>query len=181
MGGFENIFTQSRRKNRDIEAEVSIPFNLAVNGGETYITGSDGKKLKVKIPQGVNTGSKIRISAQGDKRYTDQPPGDLILNFNVQEDPIFRRKGNDIYITQDLNLKDAVLGNTVEIRNAYGKKINLKIPAGTQNCKIFKLKGLGIKSRTGIGDLFAEINVKIPENLTNFQKKKFAEFLETLK
>ncbi|MFC1725610.1 DnaJ C-terminal domain-containing protein [candidate division KSB1 bacterium] len=181
MGGFENIFTQSRRKNRDIEAEISIPFDLAINGGETYIAGSDGKKLKVRIPQGVDTGSKIRIRGQGEKSIADQPPGDLILSFNVQEDLHYQRKRNDIFAKLDISLKDAVLGSTVELRNAYGKKINLKIPAGIQNGKVFKLKGLGIKSKTGTGDFFAEVYVKIPEKMTNLQKKKFAEFIGTLK
>ena len=179
-GGFGDIFTNTRTANRDIQAEAAIPFELAVKGGETFIMGSGGKKLKVKIPAGVDNGSKIRIKGQGKNVSQNLPPGDLIITFRVLEDPVFKRNGNDIRSRVDINLAQAVLGSNIEIKNVYGKRVNLKIPAGTQNGKIFKLKGLGVKSNSGTGDHYAEIHVILPQNLTPAQVRKFKEFAESI-
>jgi len=178
-GGFEDFFTSQQAKNRDIHAEISIPFDLSVNGGETIIKGPAGKNLKIRIPPGVDNGSKIRLKNQGSRTNPNAPPGDLILTIKVQGDSTFKRKGTDIYSTVNINLAQAVLGATVEIRNIYDNKINLKIPAGTQSGTLLKLKGQGVKTKTGTGDHFVEINVQIPKNLTQKQKDKFIDFINS--
>lgn len=173
-------FTGARRrgplKGRDVEAEMTIPFDLAANGGESIITTGSGKRVKVKIPAGIEDGKKIRIRGQGEKPAGSGTPGDLYIIIHVAPHPEFERKGNHIYSIAEINMAEALLGTEIYVRTIKGKKVKLKIPPGTSSGKTFRLKGMGISSKSGKGDHYVKIRVKVPDKLTPGQIKKFKEW-----
>lgn len=183
---FEEIFggagfgrTASRRgatyyptRGQDRETELQISFTEAAKGGERHVQFSDGKKLTVKIPPGVDEGSKIKLSGQGDPGVAGGPSGDLLIKLHVSEHPFFKREGNNIVLKLPISFSEAVSGAEVEIPTVDGI-VHLKIPSGISSGQRLKLAGKGIvSSKTGSrGDQFVEIQIKIPKNISEEYKK----------
>jgi DnaJ-class molecular chaperone len=175
---FEDLFggAQTRTfKGRDIEAKLTIGFDLAATGGETIIRTSSGKKVKIKIPAGIENGKKIRIRGQGESPPNGES-GDLYVQINIAPHPQFERKGDDIYRTIEVNMAEALLGKEITVRTIHGKQVKLKIPAGTSSGRTFRLPGLGIHSKSGKGDFFVKIAITVPTNLNQKQLKEFREW-----
>ncbi len=144
--------------------------------GEGSIT--KAHKLSVTIPAGVEDGKKIRLKGQGEPALDGGVAGDLILTIREEKHPMFERKGADIHSNVTINFAQAVLGSKVRIATIEGGQVELKIPAGTPNDKIFKLKGLGAKVNNVSGDHYVKVNIEIPTNLSESGKailKKFAD------
>ncbi|OGB98631.1 hypothetical protein A2V82_04410 [candidate division KSB1 bacterium RBG_16_48_16] len=169
-------------KRRDIFAEISIPFDLAARGGKymVTVTGRDGrvKKLSVNIPAGAEDGKKIKLRGQGEPGYQYSSAGDLILTVRVAKHPLFDRKGLDLYSEVEINVIQAMLGAKVRASMFDGGFVDIKVPPGTQPGKLLKLKGLGLRTEDGQGDLYVKINLAVPTRLN--QKavatlKKFAQ------
>ena len=169
--------TQTRTaRGSDVETRITIPFELAANGGETVITTGTGKKIKIKIPPGIENGKRIRIRGQGTPGPGGGEPGDLYVRINVAPHPEFERKGNDIYSNAYINIAQAILGTEIDVRTVDGKKVRLKIPPSTSSGKIFRLPGMGIKNDTGKGDHYVRIHIIIPRNLSPTQINEFKEW-----
>lgn len=135
------------------------------------------KKVKVSIPAGVDTGTRLRIQREGNSGQFGGPPGDLYIEIIVQEHEIFRRQKNNIICEVPITMVKAALGGDIEVPTIDGKEI-IHIPAGTQNGTLFKIKGKGFpdihtKRR---GDQLVTIVVEIPTNLTEKQKQLLKEF-----
>lgn len=136
-------------------------------------------KLKVKIPAGVDTGTHLRFSGEGNAGERGTEAGDLYIHFTVKPHKFFRRQGNDIYVSLPLTFSQAALGDTISVPTISGK-IKLKIPAGTQSGTSFRLKGKGVpfvNSKTK-GDEYVEVEVKTPEKLSSQAKKLFEKLKE---
>lgn len=135
------------------------------------------KKIKFKVPAGIDNGETIRLSGEGEAGVRGGASGDLYIHFEVKPDPLFKREGSNITSTAFINMSQAALGDKIEVQTIDGR-VSLKIPAGTQNNKIFVLKGKGATSlrRAGRGDHFVEVRVKTPENLNKKQKELLEEF-----
>ena len=119
----------------------------------------------------------MRIKSKGAKGSNEANRGDLFVRIRVKENPKFIRKGNDLYQTVNINLFDAVLGNEIIVETLSGK-LKIKITAGTQNGKTIRIKGKGMpiyEKATFFGDLYLLIQVQIPENINEKQKKLFEE------
>jgi molecular chaperone DnaJ len=131
-------------------------------------------RLEVKIPAGVTTGSRVRVSGKGQPGYSNGPSGDLYLNITVSPHPTFERQGDDLNTTISVPLTVAVLGGEVQVPTLKGK-LALKIPPETQNGRIFRLAGQGMPhlGKSTRGDLLAKINVLLPTNLTDKEKELF--------
>ncbi len=160
----------------DVETRITIPFELAANGGETVITTGAGRKVKIKIPPGIENGKRIRIRGHGAPAPGGGPPGDLYVRITVAPHPEFERKGKDIYSNAYINIAQAILGTEIEVRTIDGKKIKLKIPPGTSGGKVFRLPGMGVPGDTGRGDHYVRIHITVPDNLTPRQLKEFKEW-----
>jgi molecular chaperone DnaJ len=134
------------------------------------------RRLEVKIPGGAATGSKVRIPHEGQSGIGGGQRGDLLLIVTVRPHARFERKGDDLYEDVDVPLTVAVLGGEVEVR-AVTAKVMLKVPAMTQNGKVFKLAGLGMPrlNKEGKGDLHVRVRVRLPEHLDDEQRKLFEE------
>jgi len=178
--GFEDLFTGARsrgpRRGADVEARVTIPFELAANGGETIISTGTGKRVKIKIPPCIEEGKKIRIKGQGAPSPEGGEPGDLYVTINIAPHPEFERRGNDIYSTANINVAEAILGTQIQVKTVDGKKVKLKIPPLTSSGKVFRLPGMGIKNEKGRGDHYVRINIMVPRDLTPSQIKEFKEW-----
>ncbi|MFP8966379.1 molecular chaperone DnaJ [Pokkaliibacter sp. CJK22405] len=140
------------------------------------------KKLDVKIPPGVDTGDRIRLTGEGEAGALGGPAGDLYVQVSVREHPIFERDGKNLYCEVPVSIVDAALGGELEVPTLDGR-VRLKIPAETQTGKQFRLRGKGVVPVRGgsAGDLICRIMVETPVNLTARQKELLEEFQATLK
>jgi molecular chaperone DnaJ len=132
-------------------------------------------RLEVKVPAGVTTGSRVRISGKGQPGQNGGAAGDLYLNITVSPNPLFIRNGDDLVTEIPVPLTVAVLGGEVQVPTPKGTKLALKIPAETQNGRVFRLTGQGMAhlGKATRGDLMAKVNVILPEKLTDKQKELF--------
>jgi molecular chaperone DnaJ len=137
------------------------------------------KKLQIKIPPGVDSGSKLRIRAEGEEGERGGPPGDLFVFLYVEPHDFFSRDGDDIICQIPISFTQAALGSEVEIPTLNGKR-NLSIPKGTETGEIFRIKGEGFPKLRGYGrgDQVVQIIVKTPKNLTKRQEELLREFEE---
>jgi curved DNA-binding protein len=136
-----------------------------------------GKKIRITVPAGVENGQTIKIKGYGGAGINGGPNGDLYLTFLIDKHPDFRRLGNDLYATADLDLYTAILGGALTINTLDGK-VKLKVKPETQNGSKVKLKGKGFpvyKKEGKFGDLYITYSIKIPTGLTDQQKELFKE------
>ncbi len=134
------------------------------------------KTLSVKVPAGVDTGDRIRLSGEGEAGENGAPPGDLYVQVHVKEHNIFVRDGNNLYCEVPLSFTTAALGGEIEVPTLDGK-VKLKVSAETQTGRMFRLRGKGVKSvRSGsVGDLLCKVVIETPVNLSERQKELLAE------
>lgn len=168
LGSFAQVRTCSR-----CGGKGKIPSDPCVKCGGSGIT-KMSKVLEIKIPAGVDSGSTLEISGGGNFNTNGKNPGNLYVLLEVEKDPRFKREGQTILIEKELNLSQAVLGDTIEIPTLE-KPIELKIPAGTQSHQKFRIRGKGfssLDSRTR-GDIFVEVIVRIPEKLSREERELF--------
>jgi molecular chaperone DnaJ len=135
------------------------------------------KTLSVKIPAGVDTGNRIRLSGEGEAGVRGGPSGDLYVEVHVRAHEIFQREGNDLYCEVPIDFVTASLGGSIEVPT-LGGKLKIKIPAGTQTGKQFRLRGKGITAirHGGTGDLICQVKLETPVNLSKKQKQLLEEF-----
>ena len=140
------------------------------------------KTLSVKVPAGVDTGDRIRLSGEGEAGESGGPAGDLYVQISVREHAIFKRDGNDLYCEVPISFSTAALGGELDVPTLDGR-VKLKVPAESQSGKLFRLRGKGVKSVRGaqVGDLLCKIMVETPVNLTSKQKELLREFDESMK
>lgn len=136
------------------------------------------KKVVISVPPGTDTGTKIRLKGQGGGGRHGGPPGDLLITFQVQPDRFFGREGLDLIAKVPLNIAQATLGSTVSIKTLGGKRVSIKIPAGTSAGKRFRVRGQGVEKDGKKGDLIVEATIQVPEEMSEEQKQKMKEFAE---
>ena len=137
------------------------------------------RKLEVKIPPGVDTGSRLRVPGEGEAGKKGGPPGDLYVKMNVRPHGIFSRRDNDLLMEATITFTQAALGDEIIVPTLDGK-VEMKIPPGTQNGNIFRLRGKGFSSLhiSGKGDQLVKIKVEVPTKLNEGQKQLLFEFAE---
>ncbi len=136
------------------------------------------RQIIITVPPATETGTRVRMRGQGTSGKPGGPAGDLIVTFQVQPDRFFHREGLDIVCEVPLNLAQAVLGTRLRVRTLDGKKVMLRIPAGTQGGRKFRIKGQGMEKNGARGDQLVQVQVTVPDQLTPEQQdlmKKFAE------
>jgi molecular chaperone DnaJ len=135
------------------------------------------KKLSVKIPPGVDTGDRIRLTGEGEAGEQGAPAGDLYVQVNVREHKIFKRDGNDLYCEVPLSFTTAALGGEIEVPTLDGK-VKLKVSSETQTGRMYRLRGKGVKSvrSSSTGDLLCKVVIETPVHLSSKQKALLEEF-----
>jgi molecular chaperone DnaJ len=136
------------------------------------------KTLKVNIPAGVEDGTRIRLTGEGEAGARGGPAGDLYVFLSVRRHQLFEREGSDVHCRVPISMVQATLGGSIEVPTLDGKMARINIPAGAQNAHQFRLRGKGmpIVRSTQRGDMYIEINVETPTNLTAKQKELLKEF-----
>ena len=168
---------------QDTFTTIEISFSEAIHGTERQITMKRENKpetITVKIPAGVDIGSKVRVAGKGQPGYNGGKAGDLYLHIQVLTHPEFWREGADIYIELPITIYDAIFGATVEVATISGKA-KMKIPSGTSSGQKFRLTGKGspvLGSKGKHGDQYVIIRIVPPKKLTVEQKKIFEELAE---
>ncbi len=184
-GSGEDIFSQMfggrgahhrprPRKGQDFLMRVTIPFRQAILGGERRLDldrNGQNEQLQVRIPPGVESGQKLRISGKGGPSQNGGPTGDLILEINVTKDPRFRREDKNLFTTVKVPFTGACLGTTVAVETLEETK-RIKVKPGTQSGSKIRLKGFGVPGRAGkpAGDLYAVVDIEVPQELSDEQK-----------
>ncbi len=184
-GGFSDFFesffgggrgfsgrTQQQKTAVDVEAVLNVSLEDAFNGSEKTIN-VDGKKLKVKINPGTKDGQKLRLKGLGRSKTDGGTKGDLYLIIHILQHPFYEIKDNLLYYNLDIDLYTAVLGGKENIRTLDGKTVSVNIPEGTESEKVLRLKGLGLIENGVRGDLFIDIHVTVPKNLSREEKELF--------
>ncbi|GHO44083.1 DnaJ C-terminal domain-containing protein [Ktedonospora formicarum] len=143
-------------------------------GGQGQTT-TNSKRIQVKIPSGVDNGSKIRVASEGHPGASGGPRGDLFLVISVKPDEVFERKGDDVYANMDVDLTTAILGGEAPVALPDGKRLSLTIPPETQNGRTFRLAGKGMPRLKSAerGNFYARVNVVLPTRLTAEERGLF--------
>ncbi|MFW5748318.1 MAG: DnaJ C-terminal domain-containing protein [Chloroflexota bacterium] len=180
---FESIFggfSRTRRggeeavspRGRDLTREVVITLREAYEGTVRYITRGD-RRVKVSIPAGADTGTKVRLAGEGEPGVMGGEPGDLYLVVKVEDDGPFRRDGDDLHVDINVDAFTAMLGGEVRVPTMV-REVKLKVPPGTQSGQKLRLGGKGmpkLRQKGQHGDLFAQVQISVPRDLTPSQRK----------
>ncbi|MCA9067560.1 MAG: DnaJ domain-containing protein [Planctomycetaceae bacterium] len=187
FGGGQQRHARSQprpRAGQDIEMEIEIPFQVAVEGGQHSLPlrkqNGNVERLNVKVPAGVDTGSVIRLSGQGHPGMQGGPPGNLRLTVKVAPHPYFRREGNRILVDVPITACEAVLGTKVEVPTVKEGKVTVTIPPGTSSGAKLRLSGLGApdpktKQR---GDQFVVVKIVVPKTLDEESQQLYQQLAE---
>lgn len=164
-GGFRGAGGPS--KGRDVTATTTLDFVSAINGDTVRLQGPGGKPLTVKIPAGVSDGQKIRLRGKGEPSIDGGPAGDLTITVTVRKHPVFEREGNNLRVDVPVTFAEATLGGTIEVPTLGGDPVKLKVSPGTPSGRVLRVKGRGVQTTSGVGDLLATIQVVVPGNLSS--------------
>ncbi len=183
LGGLGDLFGQDARyqpprpmAGRDLQTDISLTFHEALVG-PTKSIGVDGRTVKVKVPQGIADGTKVRLKGKGEPGVNGGPAGNLFVRVHVAEHPIFGRSGKrDLTIHVPITFPEAALGAVIQIPTLDGTT-RIRVPAGTQGGTKMKVSGKGVETSNGSGDLLVTIGVAVPTDLTDTQRQ----LLETLR
>lgn len=177
-GGMRGTGTRQRtpRAGRDVEAPVEITLEEAYSGTTRLVTLSDGRRIEASIPPGVHEGSRVRLRGQG-QPGPGGATGDLYLQVSIRPNDTWRREGVDLYTDVDVDIFTAITGGEVPVPTPSGR-LMLKIPPETSSGKTFRLGGKGmpkLKNPDVHGDLYAQVNLVIPDDLTREERKTLRE------
>lgn len=175
--------SQPKYRGQDIQAEVQIDINEAYTTNKKEFS-VNGKSIRITIPAGIEDQQTIKISGYGSPGMNNGPSGDLYITFSIVNNTAFKRVGNDLFFTQDIDLYTAVLGGEITISDFNQSKLKLKVAEGTQNGTKVRLKGKGFpiyKKENSFGDLYVTYNIVIPTNLSEREKELFNELAKITK
>lgn len=182
---FESMFGGSSRssgrnsvkyKGQDYQASLNLKLRDAYKTHKQTLT-VNGKNIRITIPAGIADEQVIKLNGHGGPGVNGGPAGDLYITINIEEDAMFKRLNNDLYVQQEIDLYTAVLGGEVTVETLDGK-VKLKVPAGTQNGTKVRLKNKGFpvyKKEGEFGNMFVTYTIRIPSELNDQQKELFKE------
>ena len=182
FGGFGGFGSRRRpEKGADVTASISIPLRQAVDGTTVTVT-SNGEKVTAKIPAGITDGQKIRIKGKGRPGTNGGEPGDVLVSVNVEPHPVYELDGKDVYVNVPVSFDEAALGATIEVPTVYGKKVKVKVPAGSSSDKVMRVRRRGIDNKRGtVGDMYVRLKVVVPKRLSDEAREAVEQFRELSK
>ena len=177
-GGYQGYGGPTR--GRDLSASTTLDFLTAINGETITLQPSGGKPIKVKIPAGVSDGQKIKLRGKGEPSPDGGEAGDLVLTVAVRKHPVFERDGLNLRVDLPVTFVEATLGATVEVPTLGGEPVRLRVAAGTPSGRVLRVKGRGVSTPKGTGDLLASVHVAVPSHLSDSAKKHLEEFAASM-
>jgi molecular chaperone DnaJ len=175
-GGFRGYGGPQR--GADVTARTTIDFITATKGETITLQGEDGKPFKVKIPAGVADGQKIRLRGRGRPSPDGGETGDIVVQVTVRPHPAFTREGLNLRVTVPVTFTEAALGATIEVPTLGGDPVKLRVAPGTPSGRVLRVKGRGVHSQKGTGDLLAEVQVAVPSHLDDAARQALERFHE---
>ncbi|MBB3157758.1 molecular chaperone DnaJ [Microbacterium proteolyticum] len=173
-GGFRGFGGPQRGS--DVTARTTIDFVTAAKGETITLQGEDNVPFKVKIPAGVSDGQKIRLRGRGRKSPDGGESGDIVVTVAVRPHPVFTRDGLNLRVTVPVTFTEAALGATIEVPTLGGDPVRLRVAPGTPSGRVLRVKGRGIESTKGSGDLLAEVQVAVPAHLDDAAREALERF-----
>lgn len=166
-------FNRQQARNKNLNVQTTISLEDAYNGKDLIanITLPNGREqtVEIKIPKGIQHGTTLRLAGMGDDSYSNLPRGDLHLTVNIMPHSLFQRQGDDLIMNIEIDAIKAIIGTTHTIKTMNGKDFELRIYPGTQHGRTFTAPGYGMPRMSDsryFGNLFVNVNIKIPTNLT---------------
>jgi len=170
---------RGRRSGEDLQSQVEIPFNIAVTGGQWELSltrNGQTDAITIRIPPGVESGSKIRLRGQGAPGRGGAAAGDLLLIVQVQPHRFFTRRGSDLELKLPITIGEAALGAKVDVPTPDGA-VSLTIPRGVSSGKRLRIRGQGVRKRDGtVGDLYVELQIRLPAQMDEQSRDLLVEF-----
>jgi curved DNA-binding protein len=172
FSGFNQGRQQRSRQGSDVTAEMELTLNETFYGSTKQVS-IDGQKVNLKIKPGMREGQVLRMKGMGSPGYNGGAKGDLLITVNLSKDPVFDRKGNDLYFDHALDALTAILGGKISVRG-FDKSVTIDIPPGTDSNKVFRLKGMGMpifEDPSTRGDAYVRMVIHVPKNLSEEEKR----------
>ncbi|CAN5148911.1 DnaJ C-terminal domain-containing protein [soil metagenome] len=163
-GGFRGYGGPTR--GRDVAARTTVDFLTATKGDTIKLQTSEGKTITVKVPAGVSDGQKIKLRGKGEPSRDGGEPGDIVLTISVRKHPVFERDGLNLRVNVPVTFVEATLGATIEVPTLGGDPVKLRVGAGTPSGRVLRVKGRGVDTPKGTGDLLAIVQVAVPSHLS---------------
>ncbi|WP_022888990.1 DnaJ C-terminal domain-containing protein [Agromyces italicus] len=151
---------------RDVSATTTLDFITATKGDQITLQTAEGKPITVRIPAGVSDGQKIRLRGKGHPSPDGGAAGDLILTVNVRKHPVFERDGLNLRVTVPVTFAEAALGATIQVPTLGGDPVKLRVAPGTPSGRVLRVKGRGVETKKGTGDLLAVVQIAVPSHLS---------------
>ncbi|PYF98378.1 molecular chaperone DnaJ [Georgenia satyanarayanai] len=172
-GGFSSRRTTQR--GGDITTSATLPFRNAVEGSTVQLT-TNGRSMNVRIPAGVSDGQKIRLRGKGQAGRGGGEPGDMVVTVHVEPHPVFAMDGLNLKVTVPVTFAEAALGATIDVPTLSGETVRVKVPAGTPSGRTLRVKGRGVDTAKGTGDLLVTVQVAVPTHLPSDARKAVEAF-----
>jgi molecular chaperone DnaJ len=177
-GGYRGYGGPTR--GRDVTATTTIDFITATKGDTITLQTSDGRPIKVKIPAGVADKQKIKLRGKGQPSPDGGEPGDIVLTVTVRKHPVFERDGLNLRVNVPVTFAEAALGATIEVPTLGGNPVKLNVGPGSPSGRVLRVKGRGVSTAKGSGDLLAVVQVAVPSHLSKDAEDALKEFVGKL-
>ena len=186
--GFEDVFAnlfggggfnRGPQRGSDLTMSTTLDFIDGVRGTQLKVRLGNGETT-IKIPAGVQDGQKIKIAGKGQASPNGGPAGDLIISVTVKSHPVFARDGMNLRVTVPVTFAEAVIGATIQVPTLGGDPVKLKVAPGTPNGRVLRVKGRGVVTSKGEGDLLATVDIAVPSHVSEKAKKALEAFEELL-
>jgi molecular chaperone DnaJ len=185
--GFEDVFSNlfggggfggfgGPQRGQDLSHRATIDFIDSIKGTTLKLNFDRGGVVQVKIPAGILDGQKVKVRGKGSPSPNGGESGDLLVTVVVKPHPVFVRDGNNLRVAVPVTFVEASLGATIQVPTLGGEPVKLKVSPGTPNGRVLRVKGKGVESSKGIGDLLATVEIAVPSHLSDKAKKKLEEF-----
>ncbi|MCQ3810625.1 MAG: DnaJ domain-containing protein [Acidimicrobiia bacterium] len=168
-------------RGHDLSAHLTLEFDEAVQGVTTDVrlsgeTALAGRSISVRIPAGVANGQKIKLAGKGEPGANGGPPGDLYVMVDVKAHPVFGRQGKNLTVTVTVTFAQATLGAEISVPTFEGDPVKLRLPPGSQPDQVLRVRGRGVKTGKGTGDLLVKVALEVPTELNDEQRRALEAF-----
>ncbi|MEA9984084.1 MULTISPECIES: DnaJ C-terminal domain-containing protein [Subtercola] len=164
-GGYRGFGGPTR--GRDVTARTTVDFLTATKGDTIKLQTAEGTTITVKIPAGVSDGQKIKLRGKGESSADGGETGDIVLTVSVRKHPVFERDGLNLRVNVPVTFVEATLGATIEVPTLGGDPVKLRVGPGTPSGRVLRVKGRGVETPKGTGDLLAVVQVAVPSHLSD--------------
>jgi molecular chaperone DnaJ len=179
-GGFGGRGGFGPQPGQDMSFTTTINFIDSVKGVTEKLRFEGQEPVNVKIPAGINDGAKVKVRGRGYPSPNGGPAGDLLVTVKVKPHPVFTRDGLNLRVTVPVTFAEAVLGATISVPTLGGEPVKLKVAPGTPNGRVLRVKGRGVESTKGTGDLLASVEIAVPSHVSDKANELLSQFAAEL-